>query len=49
MIIRKGTIIFAFAENHEWDYEDGDLTVFLCESIMKIMKNTANGSIIKSV
>ena len=28
---QERTIIFTFAENHEWDYEDGDLTAFLCE------------------
>lgn len=25
------TIIMAFAENHEWDYEDGNLVNYLCE------------------
>ena len=26
------TIIMAFAENHEWDYEEGDLVTYLCEN-----------------
>lgn len=25
-------IIIAFAENHEWDYEEGDLVTYLCEN-----------------